>query len=341
MSNLSNYYHHFISNYFNKVVNWVKKHINRRGKDKLVSNNTHKNLITLYNAWGELIKKPTELVFAKTIYHDLKILSNIVAERVVSGERFRGWRKDRIVDLHTYLTTLSYEASFIQFYYPHLYRQLINTTTPDSTGRYNANELDVAIGLFVQSFDSVADSSIEEKAKKLSPYMLNSDSTFSTVNNLFFIHQMFDGVTIPQQVIEDLFKASAKNKNDQAEFITQSIQTDFWAKVADQWFVNFATLTIQHFFMHIFVKNSAPQAKILNAGQNGLKEYTQQITDIHTYWANYCSQAAESLFATNLFQDWEHQIPDEALKMMPIFRKTSSGVVKEDPTKLFGNPPTT
>lgn len=106
---------------------------------------TIENLVTLLNTWKGFAEKPTDLAFAKTLYHDLQILSDIMKDLLVSRKSLRRWQKNLVADLQAFLNAPNYEASFVQSYYPNLHAQLVTASTCDSSGNYDLHKLDQAI----------------------------------------------------------------------------------------------------------------------------------------------------------------------------------------------------
>jgi len=394
---------------------------------RTVTRTTIENLVTLLDAWTGFAHKPIDLVFAKTLYHDLQILSDIINEAIASRRGLERWQKNLVADLHAFLNAPNYEASFVQSYYPNLRAQMVAASTLDSSRKYDLNKLDQAIqgvigairsstyltnlhseltstvnspspdarekiealirillvplvemaapktleehattaisksflslhkteleaalrvthvqqsltqfvealslslDLFVQAIASVANGPKEERAKDLSNYLLTSHREFSAQVNLFFIQEMFDGVVFPPNVVDELIDASTEEKEEQSEFVENSLQTDFWISVANRWFEDFCEQAIR-FFARLHVNSSNPRRKNGGSGEDWIKEYGQRITQLHAYWEAYCNQAVESLLSPGLFQDWESPIPDWVREKIPVFRMTPSGRVRD------------
>ena len=108
----------------------------------MANSSTVENLVRMISTWNELAKKPAELVFAKTLYHDLRILDQVVAENPRLDRR---WQKDLVADLHQAFSSSQPKVAFIQSYYPHLHARFLNATTPNQSGAYDVSQLASAI----------------------------------------------------------------------------------------------------------------------------------------------------------------------------------------------------
>jgi hypothetical protein len=109
----------------------------------MTNSTTGENLVRMIRIWNELAKKPSDLAFTKTLYRDLQILDQVIAEHP-GLKKLNRWQKGLVADLHRVLGSLQPEVAFIQSYYPHLHARLLNATT-DQSGTYDVSQLTSAI----------------------------------------------------------------------------------------------------------------------------------------------------------------------------------------------------
>ncbi len=217
--------------------------------------------------------------------------------------------------------------SFLSLHTPELESALKTPNVQQSLMDF-VEALSSSLGLFVQAIASVAQGSEQERARNLASYLLTSDREFSARVNLFFLQEIFDGIAFPPSILRDLFDASTRRKEEQNEFVVNSLHTDFWNRIGDEWFERFSGQAI-HFFTRLYTEGSDPQWKSRGSEEDWIKVYKQQALQVHDYWGAYCDQAVDSLLSLGLFEDWESPVPDWIRNKIPVFRMTPSGRVRD------------
>lgn len=169
-------------------------------------------------------------------------------------------------------------------------------------------ELSAGFQLFSRVMNSNGDRTPQERAVSLAQHLVENNQNTAGRIGLFFMRAMFDGVTVPQTMKQELFDAATQGAALQRSLIARYASDPFWLNLGEQWFNAFAAeavLSLGQFYLEA----SLPYHSSPSTEDDWLRQYQQLSTRPRDAWKRYSGAFADSLIATGLFGDFDTELP--------------------------------
>lgn len=154
---------------------------------------------------------------------------------------------------------------------------------------------------FVQAHTRADDRAPEVRAADLAHHLLVTDKDAARRFEVFFVRTMFDGVTVPSALCQQLFDAATQEPRAQQRLIARMSRDPFWQTLGQAWFQRFAAeavLALSAFYLYrtLPTEDDTPTEGWVHA-------YHETPTVARDRWHQYGAKFEEHLLATGLFHD--------------------------------------